>query len=65
MIPMKMGNENMMNPAQSAPVLPELHLGPFPAINQKKPLIRIQQMSGWKSFRCRQSRTASKYSYSE
>ena len=65
MIPMQMGYEDMMNLAKPDAVFAELHLGTFPTVNQKKPLIRIQQMSGRKSFRRGQSRTTTQYSQSE
>ena len=65
MIPMQMGYENKMNLAKPDAVFTELHLGTFPTVNQKKPLIRIQQMSGRKSFRRGQSRTTTQYSQSE
>jgi hypothetical protein len=50
MIPMKVADENMMDLPQADPVFAKLHLGSFSAIDQKKPLIHIQQMSGRKSF---------------
>jgi hypothetical protein len=50
MIPMKVTDENMVDLPQADPVFAKLHLGPFSAIDQKKPLIHIQQMSGGKSF---------------
>jgi hypothetical protein len=40
----------MMDLPQADPVFAKLHLGSFSAIDQKKPLIHIQQMSGRKSF---------------
>jgi hypothetical protein len=33
MIPMKVADENMMDLPQADPVLAQLHLGPFPAID--------------------------------
>jgi hypothetical protein len=50
MIPMKVADKNMMDLPQADPVFTKLHLGSFSAIDQKKPLIHIQQMSGRKSF---------------
>jgi hypothetical protein len=50
MIPMKVADENMMDLPQADPEFAKLYLGPFSAIDQKKPLIHIQQMSGRKSF---------------
>jgi hypothetical protein len=42
--------------------LSELHLGTFTAVYKKKPLIYIEQMSGWKSSGSGQSGTAAQYS---
>jgi hypothetical protein len=50
MIPVEMTDENVMNLSKTYPVSAKLHLGPFTAIDQKKPLIYIEQMSGGKSF---------------
>ena len=47
---MKVANENMMDLPQADPEFAKLHLGSFSTIDQKKPLIHIQQMSGRKSF---------------
>jgi len=50
MIPVQVGNKNMADPGGIEPVPAHLYLSAFPAINQKKPLIHIQQMSGRKTF---------------
>jgi hypothetical protein len=50
MIPVEVADEYVMDLPQAYPVFAKLHLGSFPAIDQKKPLIHIQQMSGGKSF---------------
>jgi hypothetical protein len=50
MITMPVAEENMMDLAQADPVFAKLHLGTLATINQIKPLIHIQQMSGRKSF---------------
>ena len=50
MIPMQMRNEDLMNLAQPDAEFTQLHLGAFPAVNQKKPLTCMKQMSGRESF---------------
>jgi hypothetical protein len=47
---MQVDYENMMYFPKPDPVFPQLYLGALPAVYQKKTLIRIEQMSGWKSF---------------
>jgi hypothetical protein len=49
-IPVQMGDKDMVDLAQAEPEAAELHLCTLPAIDQKKPLIRIQQMSSRKSI---------------
>ena len=62
---MQMTNEYVMYLPQANPEFSQLHLRTFPAINQKKPLIRIEQMSGRESLGCGKSRTAAKYCNTE
>jgi hypothetical protein len=50
MIPVQVADENMVDLPQADPVFAKLHLCTFSAIDQKKPLIHIQQLSGGKSF---------------
>jgi len=50
MIPVKVGDENMMDPGNVETELPETDLGTFPAVYQKEPPTCMQQMSGRESF---------------
>jgi hypothetical protein len=50
MIPVKVGDEDVMYPGLIDPVLQETDLGPFSTIYQKKPLTCMKQMSGGESF---------------
>jgi hypothetical protein len=50
MIPVQVADENMVDLPQADPVFAKLHLGSFSTVDQKKPLIHVQQMSGRKSF---------------
>jgi hypothetical protein len=46
MISMKMAYENVIDFSEPDPVPPELDLCAFTTINQKKPLIYVEHMSG-------------------
>jgi len=46
MVTMKMADKDMVDFAQLNPEFPQLHLGSFSAVDQKKPLTCIKQMSG-------------------
>ena len=49
MISMKMTYENVLDPRHVDGETPELDLGSFAAVDQKKPLMYMQYLSGWKS----------------
>jgi len=46
MVTMEMADEDMVDPPKFELVAPQLQLGSFAAIDQKKPLIYIEYMSG-------------------
>jgi len=48
MVSMKMRNKDMVNARKVNTQSPKLHLCSFATINQKKPLMYIKHMSGWK-----------------
>jgi hypothetical protein len=50
MIAVEVGNENMINALETDLETSQLDLRGFPAIDQKKPLSHIKQLSGWISF---------------
>jgi hypothetical protein len=49
-ITVKVADEDMMQPAQPYFISSQLDLGALSTIDQKKPLICIEQLSGRKSF---------------
>jgi hypothetical protein len=50
MVTVKMADKDMINPSEPYPRSAKLQLSTLTAINQKKPLMCIQHMSGWISF---------------
>lgn len=59
MVSVNVANQYMIDFTKSEPESSQLNLGTFPAVDQKKPLTHVYQVSGWKSFRSRNCRAAS------
>lgn len=47
---MKVADKDVINPLNANAVPPKLHLRPFRAIHQKKPLVVIHHLGCWISF---------------
>jgi len=58
MIAMQMTDEDVIDFSHVNRKTAKLHLCSFTAIDQKKPLMHLEYVSGWKSFGCWDGRTA-------
>ena len=61
MVAVQVADEDVVDAAKFNAVAPELHLCSLAAVDQEKPLIYVEYMSGQVSFRGWQSRAASQY----
>jgi len=50
MVPVQVGDKDVVDTGQGYPLLPEPDLGTLSAVDQKKPLIYFEQMSGGKTI---------------
>ena len=65
MVPMQVGNKNMVDPATADLVFVHLRLGAFTAIDEEKMVIQGDHLGGRMPVKSRYGRIISKYGYCE